>query len=117
MVLTRVILRQMESVAIRIHDILQRILSVNSLLWEHRSLEEWQLALHQTMVYPTVTTLALSFYDVAAPLSVAVGSKYEPVWEHFGRWVEPFQTFDEIGWSVYVIYSYLRVIMDGPPPL
>jgi hypothetical protein len=65
---------------------------------------------------PTVTTLIQSLHDLALHFIVGDELEYDIVREQFMRWLEPFESFDEIEESVYMKYFWLVACNYGWPP-
>jgi hypothetical protein len=103
MVFTRAARLRWEKVADYLCEIVQYILEVDSLYMEYKPILVWHATLCQTMNYPTVSTLAQSLYDVVVSMSFREDSEFEFVVNHLSRWMEPFESFEDIEDSVFQV--------------
>jgi hypothetical protein len=102
-VFTRAARLRWEKVADYLCEIVQRILEVDSLYMEYKPVLAWHAALCQTMEYPTTPTLAQSLYDVAESMRFQEDPEFEFAVNHFSRWMEPFESFEDIEDSVFQV--------------
>jgi hypothetical protein len=65
------------------------------------------------MEYPTVSTLAQSLYDVVESMSFQEDPEFEFVVNHLSRWMEPFESFEDIEDSVFQVLYWMRAGMEG----
>jgi hypothetical protein len=66
------------------------------LYMEYKPVLVWHATLCQTMEYPTVPTLAQSMYDVVVSMSFAEDPDFEFAMNHLSRWMEPFESLEDI---------------------
>jgi hypothetical protein len=55
------------------------------------------------MEYPTVSTLAQSLYDVVVSMCFEEDPKFEFAMNHLSRWMEPFESFEDIEDNVFQV--------------
>jgi hypothetical protein len=55
------------------------------------------------MEYPTVSTLAQSLYDVVESMSFQEDPEFEFVVNHLSRWMEPFESLEDIEDDVFQV--------------
>jgi hypothetical protein len=113
MVFTRTIRLQWERMADYLCEIVQYILEVDSLYMEYELVLVWHPTLCQTMEYPTVPTLAQSLYDVVISMRFKEDPEFEFVVNHFSRWMEPFESLEDIEDSVFQVLYWMRAGMEG----
>jgi hypothetical protein len=101
MVFIRTTRLRWEKVADYLCEIVQRILEVDSLYMEYEPVLVWHATLCQTMEYPTIPTLAQSLYDVVELMSFQEDSEFEFAVNHLLRWMEPFESFEDIKDSLF----------------
>jgi hypothetical protein len=77
-------------------EIVQYVLEVDSMYLEYEPVLVWHATLCQTMDYPTVSTLALSLYDVVESMSFREDLEFEFAVNHFSRWMEAFESLEDI---------------------
>jgi hypothetical protein len=65
------------------------------------------------MNYPTVSTFAQSLYDVVELMSFREDSEFEFAVNHFSRWMEPFESLEDIEDSVFQVLYWMRAGMEG----
>jgi hypothetical protein len=94
-------------------EIMQYILEVDSLYMEYEPVLVWHATLCQTMEYPTVSTLAQSLYDVVVSMCFEEDPKFEFAMNHLSRWMEPFESFEDIEDNVFQVLYWMRVDMEG----
>jgi hypothetical protein len=70
---------------------------------EYEPVLAWHAALCQTMEYPTTPTLAQSLYDVAESMRFQEDPEFEFAVNHLSRWMEPFESFEDIEDSVFQV--------------
>jgi hypothetical protein len=113
MVFTRAARLRWEKVADYLCEIVQYILEVDSLYMEYEPVLVWHATLCQTMEYPTVPTLAQSLYDVVVSMSFAEDLEFEFAMNHLSRWMEPFESLEDIEDSVFQVLYWMRTGMEG----
>jgi hypothetical protein len=91
----------------------QYILEVNSLYMEYEPVLVWHATLCQTMEYRTVPTLAQSLYDVVVSMSFAEDPEFEFTVNHLSRWMEPFESLEDIEDNVFQVLYWMRVGIEG----
>jgi hypothetical protein len=101
MVFTRTARLRWEKVADYLCAIVQYILEVDSLYMEYKLVLVWYATLCQTMEYPTVSTLVQSLYDVVVSMCFEEDSEFEFAVNHLSRWMEPFESFEDIKDNVF----------------
>jgi hypothetical protein len=78
---------------------------------EYEPVLVWYATLCQTMEYLTVPTFAQSLYDVVVSMSFGEDPKFEFAVNHLSRWMEPFESLEDIEDSVFQVL-YWMVIVD-----
>jgi hypothetical protein len=94
-------------------EIVQRILEVDSLYMEYEPVLVWHAMLCQTMEYSTIPTLTQSLYDVVKSMSFQEDSEFEFAMNHLSRWMEPFESFEDIEDSIFQVLYWMRAGMEG----
>jgi hypothetical protein len=113
MVFTRAAWLRWEKVADYLCEIVQRILEVDSLYMEYEPVLVWHATLCQTMEYPTIPTLAQSLYGVVESMSFEEDPEFEFALNHLSRWMEPFESFEDIEDNVFQVLYWMRTDMEG----
>jgi hypothetical protein len=113
MVFTRASRLRWEKVADYLCEIVQYILEVDSLYMEYEPVLIWHATLCQTMEYPTVPTLAQSLYDVVESMSFQGDPEFEFAVNHLSRWMEPFESLEDIEDSIFQVLYWMRAGMEG----
>jgi hypothetical protein len=67
----------------------------------------------QTMDYPTVSTLAQSLYDVIKLMSFREDSEFEFAVNQLSRWMELFESLEDIEDSDFHVVYWMRAGMEG----
>jgi hypothetical protein len=65
------------------------------------------------MEYSTVSTPAQSLYDVVESMSFQKDPEFEFVVNHLSRWMEPFESVDDIEDSIFQVLYWMRAGMEG----
>jgi hypothetical protein len=65
------------------------------------------------MEYPTVSTLAQSLYDVVVAMCFEEDPEFEFAVNHLSRWMEPFESLEDIEDSVFQVLFWMRAGMEG----
>jgi hypothetical protein len=65
------------------------------------------------MEYPTVSTLAQSLYDVVVAMCFEEDLEFEFAVNHLSRWMEPFESLEDIEDSVFQVLFWMRAGMEG----
>jgi hypothetical protein len=94
-------------------EIVQRILEVDSLYMEYEPVLVWHATLCQTMEYPTIPTLIQFLYDVVESMSFQEDSEFEFAVNHLSRWMELFESFEDIEDSIFQVLYWMRAGMEG----
>jgi hypothetical protein len=102
-----------EKVADYLCEIVQRILEVDSLYMEYKPVLVWHTTLCQTMEYPTIPTLVQSLYDVVVSMYFQEDLEFEFPMNHLSRWMEPFESFEDIEDSVFQVLYWMRASIEG----
>jgi hypothetical protein len=102
-----------EKVADYVCEIVQYVLEVDSMYMEYESILVWHATLCQTMDYPTVSTLAQFLYDVVESMSFREDLEFEFAVNHLSRWMEPFESLEDIEDSVFQVFYWMRTGMEG----
>jgi hypothetical protein len=63
--------------------------------------------------YPTIPTLAQSLYDVVVSMSFQEDPEFEFAANHLSRWMELFESFEDIEDSVFQVLYWMRAGMEG----
>jgi hypothetical protein len=63
------------------------------------------------MEYPTVPTLTQSLYDVV--VSMYFEEDPEFAMNHLSRWMEPFESLEDIEDNVFQVFYWMRTGMEG----
>jgi hypothetical protein len=113
MVCTRAARLREEKVADYLYEIVKYILEVDSLYMEYEPVLVWHATLCQTMEYPTVSTLVQSLYDVVESISFQEDPKFEFVMNHLSRWMELFESLEDIEDSVFQVLYWMHAGMEG----
>jgi hypothetical protein len=113
MVFIRTTRLRWEKVADYLCEIVQRILEVDSLYMEYEPVLVWHATLCQTMEYPTIPTLAQSLYGVVESMSFEEDPEFEFALNHLSRWMEPFESFEDIEDNVFQVLYWMRTDMEG----
>jgi hypothetical protein len=100
-------------VADYVYEIIQYILEVDSMYMEYEPVLVWHATLCQTMDYLTVSTLAQSLYDVVESMSFRKDPEFEFAVNHLSRWIEPFESLEDIEDSVFQVFYWMHVGMKG----
>jgi hypothetical protein len=79
----------------------QYILEVDSLYMDYEPVLVWHATLCQTMEYPTVPILTQSLYEVVVSMSFGEDPEFEFAVNHLSRWMEPFESLEDIEDSVF----------------
>jgi hypothetical protein len=112
-VFTRATRLRWEKVADYLCEIVQRILEVDSLYMEYEHVLVWHATLCQTMEYPTIPTLDQSLYDVVISMRFEKDPEFEFAVNHLSRWMEPFESFEDIEDSVFHVLYWMHADMEG----
>jgi hypothetical protein len=83
------------------------------LYMEYEPVLAWHATLCQTMEYSTIPTLAQSLYDVAISMHFQEDSEFEFAVNHLSRWMEPFESFEDIKDNVFQVLYWMRADMEG----
>jgi hypothetical protein len=83
------------------------------LYMEYEPILVWHTTLCETMEYPTVSTLAQSLYDVVVSMNFAEDPEFEFAVNHFSRWMEPFESLEDIEDNVFQVFYWMRAGMEG----
>jgi hypothetical protein len=102
-----------EKVADYVCEIVQYVLEVDSMYIEYEPVLIWHATLCQTMDYPTVFTLIRSLYDVVESMSFRKDPEFEFAVNHLSRWMEPFESLEDIEDSVFQVLYWMRAGMEG----
>jgi hypothetical protein len=102
-----------EKVADYLCEIVQYILEVDSLYMEYELVLVWYATLCQTMEYPTILALAQSLYDVVVSMRFEEDLEFEFAVNHLSRWMEPFESFEDIEDSVFHVLYWMRTGVEG----
>jgi hypothetical protein len=94
-------------------EIVQYILEVDSLYMEYEFVLVWHATLCQTMEYPTVPTLVQSLYDVVESMSFQEDPEFEFAVNHLSRWMESFESLEDIENNVFQVLYWMRAGMEG----
>jgi hypothetical protein len=113
MVFTRAARLRWEKVVDYLYEIVQYILEVDSLYMEYKPVLVWHTTLCQTIEYPTVPTLAQSLYDVVVSMCFEEDPEFEFVVNHLSRWMEPFESLEDIEDSVFQVLYWIYADMEG----
>jgi hypothetical protein len=113
MVFTRAARLRWEKVADYLCEIMQYKLEVDSLYMEYEPILVWHATLRQTMEYSTIPTLAQSLYDVVVSMRFEEDPEFEFVVNHLSRWMEPFESFEDIEDTVFQVLYWMRTGMEG----
>jgi hypothetical protein len=113
MVFTRAARLRWEKVADYVFEIVQYVLEVDSMYMEYEPVLVWHATLCQTMDYPTVSTLAQSLYDVVESMSFIEDLEFEFAVNHLSRWIEPFESLEDIEDSVFQVLYWMRMGMES----
>jgi hypothetical protein len=65
------------------------------------------------MEYSTVSTPAQSLYDVVESMSFQKDPEFEFVVNHLSRWMEPFESLEDIEDSIFQVLYWMRAGMEG----
>jgi hypothetical protein len=82
-------------------EIVQYILEVDSLYMEYEHVLAWHATLCQTIEYPTVPAFVQSLYDVVVLMCFEEDLEFEFAVNHFSRWMEPFESLEDIEDSIF----------------
>jgi hypothetical protein len=63
--------------------------------------------------YPTVSTLAQSLYDVVESMNFQEDLEFEFAVNHLSRWMEPFESLEDIKDNVFQVLYWMRAGMEG----
>jgi hypothetical protein len=113
MVFTHAAWLRWEKVADYLCEIVQYILEVDSLYMEYEPVLVWHATLCQTMEYPTVPSLAQSLYDVVVSMSFREDPEFEFAVNHLSRWMEPFESLEDIEDSIFQVLYLMRADIEG----
>jgi hypothetical protein len=102
-----------EKVADYVCEIVQYLLEVDSMYMEYESVLVWHVTLYQTMDYLTVPTLAQSLYDVVESMSFIEDPEFEFAVNYLSRWMEPFESLEDIEDSIFQVLYWMRAGMEG----
>jgi hypothetical protein len=102
-----------EKVADYVCEIVQYVLEVDSMYMEYEPVLVWHATLCQTMDYSTVSTLAQSLSDVVESMSFWEDPKFEFAVNHLSRWIEPFESLENIEDNVFQVLYWMRAGMEG----
>jgi hypothetical protein len=102
-----------EKVADYLCEIVQYILEVDSLYMEYEPVLVWYATLCQTMEYPTIPTLAQVLYDVVVSMCFVEDPEFEFAMNYLSRWMEPFESLEDIEDSVFQVLYWMRAGMEG----
>jgi hypothetical protein len=102
-----------KKVADYVCEIVQYILEVDSMYMEYKPVLVWYATLCQNMDYPTVSTLVQSLYDVVELMSFREDSEFEFAVNHLSRWMEPFESLEDIEDNVFQVLYWMRADMEG----
>jgi hypothetical protein len=91
----------------------QYILEVDSLYMEYEHVLVWHATLCQTMEYPMVPILVQSLYDVVESMSFQEDPEFEFAVNHLSRWIEPFESLEDIEDSVFQMLYWMYAGMEG----
>jgi hypothetical protein len=80
---------------------------------EYEPVLVWHATLCQTMEYPTIPTLIQFLYDVVESMSFQEDSEFEFAVNHLSRWMEPFESFEDIEDSIFQVLYWMRAGMEG----
>jgi hypothetical protein len=109
MVFTRAARFRWEKVVDYLCEIVQYILEVDSLYMEYEPILIWHITLCLIMEYPTVPTLAQSLYDVVVSMSFGEDLEFEFAVNHLSRWIEPFESLEDIFQMLYWMRAGMEV--------
>jgi hypothetical protein len=73
----------------------------------------WHATLCQTMEYLTIPTLAQSLYGVVESMSFQEDPEFEFVMNYLSRWMESFESFEDIEDSVFQVLYWMRTSIEG----
>jgi hypothetical protein len=105
MVQTRAIRRQCEFIATHLCEIVQRAPEEGFGVYDPVFWREWHDHLCESMRDPTVHALAQSLFWVAYLLSEEiVAYEYVIIWQAFIEGMIHYETFEEVEWSVTMLY-------------
>jgi hypothetical protein len=65
------------------------------------------------MDYSTVSTLAQSLYDVVESMSFREDLEFEFAVNHLSRWMEPFESLEDIEDNVFQVLYCMRADTEG----
>jgi hypothetical protein len=65
------------------------------------------------MDYSTVSTLAQSLYDVVESMSFREDLEFEFAVNHLSRWMEPFESLEDIEDNVFQVLYWMCAGMEG----
>jgi hypothetical protein len=65
------------------------------------------------MEYPTIPTLAQSLYDVAESMLFQEDLEFEFAVNYLSRWMESFESFEDIEDSVFQMLYWMCAGMEG----
>jgi hypothetical protein len=100
-----------EKVADYLCEIMQYILEVDSLYMEYEHVLVWHATLCQTIEYPTIPILAQSLYDVVVSMHFEEDPEFAV--NLLSRWMEPFESFEDIEDNVFQVLYWMRAGMEG----
>jgi hypothetical protein len=112
-VFTRAARLRWEKVADYVCQIVQYVLEVDSMYMEYKPILVWHATLCITIDYPTVSTLAQSLYDVVESMSFREDPEFEFAMNHLSRWMEPFESLEDIKDSVFQVFYWMYTGMEG----
>jgi hypothetical protein len=113
MVFIRAARLRWEKVADYLCEIVQCILEVDSLYIEYEPVLVWHATLCQTVEYLTIPSLTQSLYGVVESMSFQEDSEFEFAVNHLSRWMEPFESFEDIEDSIFQVLYWMRTGMEG----
>jgi hypothetical protein len=65
------------------------------------------------MEYPILSSLAQSLYDVVVSMSFGEDPEFEFAVNHLSRWMEPFESFEDIEDSIFQVLYWMRAGIEG----
>jgi hypothetical protein len=80
---------------------------------EYEPVLVWHAKLCQTMEYPTIPTLTQSLYDVVVSMRFQEDPEFEFALNHLSRWMELFESFEDIKDTVFQVLYWMRAGMEG----
>jgi hypothetical protein len=80
---------------------------------EYKPVLIWHATLCQTMEYTTIPSLAQSLYGVVVSMHFEEDPKFEFAVNHLSRWMEPFESFEDIEDSVFQVLYWMRAGVEG----